>query len=169
MRLATLPQAIKEFRLIDPRTALNETMLLTLIRKNQLPYGNHGVRTVVDIRLVIATLNELLGFTDETFLPQIRTIRTAAAELKKVTEHIVMGEDRIRICVADGKIPSILIGNRRYIALQSFTDPYSQSIVCGKVPGMIKKELLKCDMLEQLGAKISRNTVPQVVRIKSQK
>mgnify|MGYP003304880626 CR=1 FL=1 len=37
MKVLTIPQAVKEIRAFDPATAINETMLNSLIEKKKLP------------------------------------------------------------------------------------------------------------------------------------
>ncbi len=170
MKVMTLPQAIKEIRIQDPDSALSETMLQTLIEEKRIPYGNRGNRTVIKLDMVISAINEMLGFAGATSLPQIRTIRKGAVEINNSSEYFLIGETHIRKCVADGKVPTITIGNRKYIALQSFKEPYCKCLIYGESPEREKRHEMKDDMLQQMNASISsRSGVPRVVRVKAKK
>ncbi len=170
MKVLTIPQAVKEIRALDPATAINETMLTSLIEKKKLPCGSRGVRTVVNLELTISVLNELLGFVGEVFLPRIRTIRAAASELRDNDDESGMGEDHIRRCVADEKIGVIAIGNRNYIAMQSFDAPYSEKLVYGTSQSRTQRDMIRKDMLAQMSTTIStKSSVPSVVRVRREK
>ena len=164
MKVLTLVQAVEEIRRLDPSSAVNITMLNRLINDKKIPYGSRGVRTVVEWYMLIASLNEMLNFTGETFLPKIRTVRNAAFELKESKSQIGVSEEHIRRCIEDGRIGFIAIGNRRYIAMQSFDPPYSETLVYGKSQSRTKRELVKKDILQQLNATITKSAIPQVKR-----
>ena len=52
MRVRTLPQAVKEIRSIDSRSAVNEDMLISLIKDKHLSHSSHGVRTVIEFGIL---------------------------------------------------------------------------------------------------------------------
>ncbi len=165
MKVVTLPQAVKEMRLLDPKTAFNRAMLDYLIKEEKVPYGAHGVRTVLNFDALIDALNVIYGFEGEMFCPSIRTVCNAVEEIKESKEYYKMGERLIRRCISDGILPTITIGNRHYIALQSFTEPYSKKLVYGQSESRLKAEQIVNNMLQQMSDCISeRGGVPAVVR-----
>ncbi len=170
MKILTLPQALKKIKELDPHTAINMTMLKRLIEEDRIPYGSRGTHIVIEINSVISALNSILGIEETKEIPLLRSIRMAAVELKQSEQYVHIGEDLIRKCVFDEKIPTISIGNRHYVALQSFLEPYAESFVYGKNPRLIERDKIKQDMLEQMNASISaRSGIPKVVRIRSKK
>ena len=144
-------------------------MLERLINEKKIPYGTRGNRTVIELHILISALNEMLKFTGETFLPKIRTIRQAAKELKKSQSDIGVAEGHIRRCVSDNKIGYIVIGNRQYVAMQSFVYPYSASLIYGESDERVKRELVKKDIMSQLSSKLSCNSSVPVVQRKTNK
>lgn len=165
MKILTLPQTIAEIRKIDPDSSINETMLNCLIKEKKLSFGRRGIRTVVEWNTLIASLNSLLGFFGETFLPHIRTVRKAALELKMSKSDIGVGESHIRAFIADKKIGFISIGNRHYVAMQSFQSPYSDNLAYGISPSRVKQQYIQENIIEQLDSAISSSAgVPMVRR-----
>ena len=144
-------------------------MLERLINEKKIPYGTRGNRTVIELHILISALNEMLQFTGETFLPKIRTIRQAAKELKKSQSDIGVAEGHIRRCVSDNKIGYIVIGNRQYVAMQSFMYPYSASMIYGESDERVKRELVKKDIMSQLSSKLSCNSSMPVVQRRTNK
>ena len=109
MKILTLHQAVEEIKKIDPNSDISTTMLSRLINEKKLPYGSRGNRTVIEWFILIASLNELLKFTGETFIPQIRTIRNAAIELKQMKSDLGISESHIRRYVEDKKLDLYLL------------------------------------------------------------
>ena len=168
MRVRTLNQAADEARKQDPNTAINKFMLTSLICDREIPYGNHGNRTVVDYDALVSALNVLLGFQEQDGLPEIRTIRSAVAELHQRHPDIGLNDAHIRACVADGRIGSIEVGSRRYIAMQSFEKPYCEKIMSGYSKGVQRKEMVEKDIVKQIGETISAQVIiPKVTRIRT--
>ena len=168
MRLKTLPQAVLEAQKRDPETALNKFMLASLIRDKKIPYGNHGNRTVVDYDLIVPAINALLDFSETGEMPKLRTIRAAAEELRETNPEIGFGEEHIRTCVTDGRIASIAIGNRRYIAMESFDIPHCEKILSGHSKSFDRSEMIRNDIMEQMGIAISAQAyVPKVTRVRA--
>ena len=170
MRVRTLNQIVKEIQEIDPNTAINKYMLFALIKDRKIPHGNHGNRTVMDFDAVAPSFNELLNFKKGKELPQIRTIRAAVSGLREKYPEFGIGEEQIRACVQEGRISSIVVGNRRYIAMQSFFEPYNERIMSGYSPSVMKKDSISRDVLDQMSAAISRQTIiPKVTRVRAGK
>lgn len=166
MRLKTLMQIAHEIRTTDPESAVGESFLAALVEENELWYTYRGNRLVVDAEEVAPLLNRMLGFEDTSELPHIRTIRGAAAELKRSRPEIGIGEKMIRSAVKDGRIASIGIGNREYIAMQSFDESYCRRIF---KPGPVvsKKEVIRRSVMEQMADVLSKNpAMPAVTRVR---
>lgn len=167
MRIKTIPKIVEEIRSLDALSAVGESFLIALVEVNELPHTYHGNRLVADAEAVIPMLNRLLGFEGREELPHIRSIRGAAAELKERTVNIGIGEKMIRSAVKDGRIPCIRIGNREYIAMQSFDEPYCNRIFEKTVPVANRAENVKRDVMAQMAEVLASNpTVPMVVRVR---
>lgn len=167
MQIKTLPRIVKDIRAADPSSAVSESLLSALINSGDIPCTYHGNRLVADAESVVPALNRLLGLDENGGLPQIRSIREAATELKQSRPEMGIGEKLIRNAVKDGRIPSIRIGNRDYIAMQSFDEPYCQRIFELKAPVVTRAEIIKRDVMLQMAETIARNqVVPSVCRIK---
>lgn len=166
MRLKTLSQIVHEIRSVDPESAVGESFLTALVEGNELCHTYRGNRLVADAESVAPTLNQMLGFEEIAGLPQIRTIRGAVAELKQSRPEIGIGEKMIRNAVKDGRIASIGIGNREYIAMQSFDEPYCRRIF---EPATVvsKKKIIRRGVIEQMADVLARNpTIPAVTRVR---
>ena len=167
MRIKTIPKIVEEIRALDAQSAVGESFLIALAEANELPHTYHGNRLVADAAAVIPTLNYLLGFESREELPHIRSIRSAVAELKERTVNIGIGEKMIRSAVKDGRIPCIRIGNREYIAMQSFDEPYCNRIFEKNAPVANRAETVKRDVMVQMAEVLASNpTVPTVVRVR---
>ena len=166
MRIKTIPSIVTEIRTLDPSSAVGESFLATLAESKQLPHTYHGNRLVTDAEAIAPTLNSLLGFEGNGNLPHIRTIREAVAELKRSRPSIGIEEKLIRSAVKDGRILSIRIGNREYIAMQSFDDPYFRRIFEPTATAPVSRaEAVRCDVMEQMAQTIASSPyVPTVIR-----
>lgn len=170
MKVRTLPQAVKEIKMLDPSSAVNEDFLISLIKDKRLEHSSHGVRTVVEFGTLVSTLNELLGYEDKKQIPQLRSIRSAIKDLRQNRPELGVGEEHIRRCVADGRISSIQIGSRRYIAMQSFDTPYCERIMTVQSPSFAKSDMMRRDILEQMSTAISAQVViPKIKRVRASK
>lgn len=166
MRIKTIPSIVTEIRALDPSSAVGESFLAALAESKQLPHTYHGNRLVADAEAIAPTLNRLLGFDGNGNLPHIRTIREAAVELKQSRPMIGIGEKLIRNAVKDGRIPSIRIGNREYIAMQSFDEPYCRRIFEPTATTPVSRaEAVRRDVMEQMAQTIASSPyVPTVIR-----
>ena len=168
MRIKTIPKIVEEIRALDAQLAVGESFLIALAESNELPHTYHGNRLIADAEAVIPTLNRLLGFESREELPHIRSIRGAVAELKERTVNIGIGEKMIRSAEKDGRIPCIRIGNREYIAMQSFDEPYCNRIFEKTAPVASRTETIKRDVMAKMAEVLASNpTVPTVVRVRS--
>ena len=76
-----------------------------------------------------------------------------------------IGEKLIRSAVKDGRIPSIRIGNREYIAMQSFDEPYCRRIFEPTPTTVSRAEIVRKDVMEQMAQTLSSNPfIPTVIR-----
>ena len=126
MELKTIPQIVKKCREIDPDTAINESMLYALSERGELPFDYHGNRKVYDFGTVIGELTRLLFLPGLRTFPKIRTVAQGAKELHDAGTGL--NERHIRAFIRSDTLRTIEIGNRRYIALQSFESPYSSRL-----------------------------------------
>lgn len=166
MRLKTLAQIVHEIRTADPESAIGESFLAALVEGNELWHTYRGNRLVVDAEAVAPILNRLLGFEETAELPRIRTIRGAVAELKRNRPETGIGEKMTRSAVKDGRIASIGIGNREYIAMQSFDEPYCRRIF-EHSEVISKKEIIRRGVMEQMTDVLARNpAMPTVTRVR---
>ena len=166
MRIKTVPAIVKQIKKFDPSSAISESFLFALIKENLIPFTYHGNRTVIDEASIGSALNELFGFKESIALPHIRTIRNAAQELKSKNSEIGIGEKLIRKAVKDKRISCIRIGNREYIAMQSFEEPYCSRIFQSTHKNTSRTEAVLKDALEQMSKTLSSNPiVPTVKRI----
>ena len=133
MRLKTIPQAVAKLHEDAPGTALNRSMLLTLMDEGLLDYEMRGNRRVIDYDDLCVRLRELLGLTEEhgylSSLPHIRTIDSAYRELKETRPELGLSEERIRMLIDPGRLVCIPIGNRSYIAMELFKPPYDRRLM----------------------------------------
>ena len=165
MRIKTLCGTVKEICKLDPESAVGESFLMSLVQSGELPHTYHGNRLVVDYDIISSTFNRLLGFDENGALPQIRTIRRAVEELKQNNPDMGIGEKLIRGAVKDGRISSIKIGNREYIAMQSFTEPYCQRIFEYTCLKSARCEIIRQNAINQISHTISSGLfVPNVIR-----
>ena len=68
----------------------------------------------------------MLGLEATNAIPRLRTIRGAAKDIKSNKSELGIGEEQMRAAVDDERIDFIRIGNRAYIALELFEEPYIQ-------------------------------------------
>lgn len=167
MRIKTLPQIVKAAKELDPDTVLNESMLAELMASGNLPFEKHGNRTVSDMDTVIPCLNRMLGLNADTSLPRLRTIRGAAKELRQRRSELGIGEVHIRAAVNDGRMNCIRIGNRAYIAMEFFEEPYIQRFAKMELGGTERKRKADSSAVAQIGAMIARSQgEPRVRRVR---
>ena len=167
MRIKSLPQIVKAAKEIDPDTALNESMLVELMASGNLPYEKHGNRTVTDMDTVIPCLNQMLGLNADASLPRLRTIRGAAKELRQYRSELGIGEEHIRAAVNDGRIDCIRIGNRAYIAMEFFEEPYIHRFTKIEWNGAARRRKADSSAVAQIGAMIARSQgEPRVRRVR---
>ena len=117
----------------------------------------------------IPGMNQMLGLDGTTALPHLRTIRGAVKELRSDSPGLGLGEDQIRTAVQDGRIDCIRIGNRTYIALEFFKEPYVQRFTRMRFAENECKPKLRDSTHEQLAQLVVRSQgMPAVQRVRKQ-
>lgn len=156
MRLKTIPQVIKAIREIDPFSAVNENMIMSLITSGILPYQKRGNRTIVNLDAVISCLNQLLNLNSNAQVPHIRTIRSAMCDIKQKFPDLGIGENQIREAVQNEKICAIRIGNRSYVAMEFFEEPFVTLIFSSNFDYVAPKKPSRA--VEQINELLAQNT-----------
>ena len=126
LEFKTIPGVVRKCREIDPDTAINESMLSELVRNGKLSCEQRGTRIVLDFSLAVSQICDMLMLYDLISFPRIRTVRDAATELVKAGTGI--NERIIRSFIRSDSLRTITVGNRHYIALQSFERPYASRL-----------------------------------------
>lgn len=126
MQLRTLTQAMEYIKENDQNTALNLNFLSTLAENGTITSAKHGNRTLVDVLLLLGELRKIMGvpkILGTAHIPQIRSIRDAAKELKEKDSDTAITEDFIRKLVDDGRVKALTCGTKQLVAMESFTCP----------------------------------------------
>ena len=167
MKIKTLPQIVKAVKAYDADTALKESMLTDLIVSGCLPYEKRGNRTVADFDTAMMCLNQMLGLEATNTIPHVRTIRGATRDIKNNKSDLGIGEEQIRAAVDDERIDFIRIGNRAYIALEIFEEPYIQQFTQIRFDRTERRRKADSSALAQIGLLISNSQgIPTVKRIR---
>lgn len=155
MRIKTLKQVIVQIRKDDPKSAINPSMLKTMIRNQMIACYMHGNRRIVDYDTLIVSINQLFQSPN---LAKVRTIRNAIREAAAIYPDIGIGECGIRNQVRKGNIPYVQIGNRRYISMHIFDEPFHDNRSSASI---------RQNVMEQMESVLSAQTsVPKVRRLR---
>ena len=127
MRIKTTKKIVEEVKITDQNSAINENMLSILFETKTLHSFKRGNRTVAEVDHLIVEINQLFGIEEKTTLVRVRSIHNAYVELKDT--EIGISEERIRFLVVKERLPHVKVGNRVYIALESFEAPYNESLI----------------------------------------
>ena len=163
MHTKTTRQLVQAIQTHDPKSAININMLQRLFDSNALRNWKHGKRTVGDIDVLAHDLNKYFGFQQDGGIPRIRSIHNAFLELREIDPDLGVSEERIRDLVGMDKLPHISIGNRAYVALESFFEPYNDCLMyngyCDEQKEFIKKvaEQQLSEGLERRNRKNAKN------------
>lgn len=115
----TVPKLVKHYKTVDPNTAINASMLCTLVGDGRIRSARHGNRIVLNRNVVAEDISLLLNVNCDG-MPHLRSIRSAVGEMELRSNGV--GEERLRDWVKSGDIPSLHIGSWDYIALESLTN-----------------------------------------------
>lgn len=127
MKIKSIFAIVASISEVDRHTAVNPGLVKTLIKDKKIrshQIGKKGKKTVADFEQVIEDLNVLWGFNGNSSVPRIRSIRNAYLDLKEVQPELGISEETIRFLVKKNRLTNVKIGNRIYIALESFESPY---------------------------------------------
>lgn len=104
-------------------------MIRTLTQQKLVSSFSRGNRTVIEMDRFVKDMNGLFGFGERDNLPKIRSIHNAYTELRDANPELGISEERIRFLVMKEKIPSVKIGNRSYVALETFAPPFDHCLI----------------------------------------
>lgn len=155
MRLSPLKATVEEIKKGDGDTAVTPGMLRTLVKSKKITHLYRGNKLVLDADKLPEELNGLLGLNKNKTMPRIRSIHKAYLELRKESPELAISEELIRILVAMGELPCVRVGNRAYIALESF-DPQYNVVSLSVNYREREDEMLKRRAREQFNNNISR-------------
>lgn len=128
MRIKTVNELCSALKGVDYHTAVNPHMLRSLFSDDKLKFAKRGNRTVADMDQVIRELNQLFNLGQRDIVPRIRSIHEAYMEVKVLQPELGISESRIRFLVDRDLLPHITVGNRVYIALDSFEEPFNDCL-----------------------------------------
>ena len=142
-------------------------MISELIATGCIPYEKRGNRTVTDFDSTIMCLNRILGLGNHAKTPHIRTIRGAVKDLKQQRNNLGISELRIREAIQNSFIDTIRIGNRAYIALEFFEEPYIRRFTKMNIEHAERKSKAINSAADQIGSLIANSQgMPVVKRVR---
>ena len=167
MKINTIPQIVKTVKKIDIESAVNESMISELIATGCIPYEKRGNRTVTVFDSTIMCLNRILGLGNHAKTPHIRTIRGAVKDLKQQRNNLGISESLIREAVQNSFIDTIRIGNRAYIALEFFEEPYVRRFTKMNIEHAERQSKAISSAADQIGSLIANSQgMPAVKRVR---
>lgn len=156
MTVMTVNKLVHAIKAQDPENATNENMLKALFDAKKLTFWMHGNRIVCDLGILIEGINDLLGLNEKQTMPRLRSIHDAFVELRHSHPDLGISEERMRFLVTKGKLPHIKAGNRTYVALESFSAPYDQCLICDDTFFKSNNELKQSIIEEQFALAMAR-------------
>ena len=129
MRLMSIAVLIRELQKVDGDSAVNPDMLRSLVKEKKVMYIHHGDSLRINADQFPIDMNNLFGLEPSMEMPRIRSIHNAFLEVREHTPELGISEQRIRRLVGLGKLPHIRVGNRAYVALESFDAPYNACLL----------------------------------------
>lgn len=129
MRLMSIAVLIRELQKVDGDTAVNPDMLRFLVKEKKITHLYHGKSLRINADQFPQDINYLFGLDPNMEMPRIRSIHNAFLEVRESNPELGISEQRIRRLVGLGKLPHIRVGNRAYVALESFDAPYNACLL----------------------------------------
>ena len=167
MKINTIQQIVKTVKEIDIESAINESMISELLAPGCIPYEKRGNRTVTNFDSTIMCLNRILGLGNHAKIPHIRTIRGVVKDLKHKSSTLGISESHIREDANNGFIDTIRIGNRAYIALEFFEEPYVRRFTKMNIEHAERKSKAINSAADQIGSLIANSQgMPVVKRVR---
>ena len=120
---------VEEIKRGDGDTAVTPGVLRVLVGDKKINHLYRGNKLLLDADRLPEDINQILKLNENKTMPRIRSIHKAYLELRKESPELGMSEEMIRILVGMGNLPCIRVGNRAYIALESFEPPYNESLI----------------------------------------
>lgn len=120
-KIRSVCQAVRDIRESDPDTAMTETFIRRLIHNGEISATTCGSREYIELETLGKELAFLFGLESEV-CPKMRTVRTAAKDIKDTDPHSMMTEYKIRMLIRIGRLQSVAVGSRQIIAMESFDD-----------------------------------------------
>lgn len=160
MRIKTLQAIVIEIRQGDRNSAVTLGMLQSLSHLQRINYSHRGNRLVSDIDKLTKEMNRIFGISDENNMPRIRSIHNAFIELREINPELGLSEERIRALVGMDVIPHIRVGNRAYVALECFEEPYNEHFLYDDYRDS-KKAMMEMTVQEQLEKNLERRAKKQ--------
>ena len=106
----------------------------------------------------------MLGLENEDQIPHLRTIRSASNEIKQKFPDLGIGEKQIRASIENEQLDVIRIGNRAYIAMEFFEEPYVSRFSPELNYSFTKKQKTN-SAIEQFNLLLSNNSgIPEIKR-----
>lgn len=128
MRIKTVKEICATFKEVDGGSAVNPHMIRNLFDDKQIKLAKRGNRLVADMDQITRELNQLFDLGLRDIVPRIRSIHEAYMEVKVLHPELGISESRIRFLVDRDLLPHITVGNRVYIALDSFEEPFNDCL-----------------------------------------
>ena len=129
MSLMSIATLIGEIQKVDGNTAVNPDMIRSLVRDKKVNHLYHGNKVRINADQFPIDMNNLFGLAPNTEMPRIRSIHNAFVEVRTSNPALGISEQRIRRLIGMGKLPHIRVGNRAYVALESFGAPYNECLL----------------------------------------
>lgn len=129
MKIKTINAIVSDIKMVDGGSAVNQGMIRTLIKTKELSFFYVGNRLVSNADKFAENMNRIFGINEKNSMPRVRSIHNAFLELREMNPELGLSEERIRALVGMDVIPHIRIGNRAYVALECFEDPYNENLL----------------------------------------
>lgn len=126
MRIKTINAIVSDIKMVDGGSAVNQGMIRTLIETKELDFFHRGNRLVSNADKFAEDMNRIFGIDEKNSMPRVRSIHNAFLELREINPELGLSEERIRALVGMDVIPHIRVGNRAYVALECFEEPYNE-------------------------------------------
>ena len=156
MRIKTIRAILEEIKTIDNKSAITQGMLLELFHAKQIDCYYRGNRLVTNADKLPDSLNRIFGLAGNKTLPRIRSIHSAFVEIRQLYPELGVSEERIRSLIGLNEVPHVKIGNRIYLALESFEEPYNDWLMMDDYHEY-EAAMLERIALEQLAQNLARN------------
>ena len=129
MKIQTIRKATQTIKSSDAQSAINNNMLRTLAENQRINSFKRENRTLFEVEILRDDINVMFGLGKGKDFPRVRSIHDAYTELRTSNPELGISEERIRFLIKKQKIPFIKIGNRAYVALETFEPPFDLCLI----------------------------------------